>query len=365
MKFRKVAIVHDWLYGGGAEMVVLELHKMFPNAPIYTSFCTDVWREKLDDQVVTGYLQHLGKFRKFLPLLRQWWFHSLDLSEYDLVISSSGNGEAKFIKTNEDTMHVCYCHSPTHFYWAKYDEYLAHPGFKPAWLARLGLKALVKPLRKRDYLASQKIDYFIANSTHIQEDIKKYYNRDSTVIFPPVDISRFNKPRNRSLERHGFMISGRQVPYKRFDIAIQACNQLKLPLLVVGDGPEHKNLQKLAGPTIKFLGRVDNDSVERAFASSEGYIFTSNEDFGISPVEALASGTPVIAYRAGGALDYIEPGINGEFFSEQACKSLIKTLKHFDSSRYNSSQIRQTSNRFSLAKFHQNIKDLLDDIPTK
>ena len=145
----KVAIVHDWLVGGGAEKVVEQLHVMFPDAPIYTSYCTDEWRDRLDNKVVTGWLQHFGKLRKFMALGRIWWFEHLDLSEYDLVISSSGNGEAFAVKTRPDTLHVNYCHSPTHYYWRHYDTYIARPGFgvfDP--LARLELRLIVGPLRK-------------------------------------------------------------------------------------------------------------------------------------------------------------------------------------------------------------------------
>ena len=154
----KIAIVHDWLYGGGAEKVVLEIHKLYPEASVYTSFCTDEWRRKLDNKVITGYLQRwpFAKLRRLLPLLRQWWFARLDLSEYDIIISSSGNGEAKFVrKSRPEQLHICYCHTPTHFYWRHYDEYIKRPSFRPRWLARLGLKTLVRPLKKRDFAAAR------------------------------------------------------------------------------------------------------------------------------------------------------------------------------------------------------------------
>ncbi|MGH7240127.1 MAG: glycosyltransferase, partial [Candidatus Saccharimonadales bacterium] len=228
MKQPRVAIVHDWLLRGGSERVVMELHKMFPDAPIYTSYCTDEWREKLDDQVITGWLQHFGKLRKFMVLGRIWWFSHLDLSEYDLVISSSGNGEAFSVYTEPPTIHVCYCHSPTHYYWRHYDEYMKNPGFgifSP--LAKLGLKLLVVPLRKWDFKAAQRPDYFVANSSHIQKDIKQYYSRDSVVIPPPTDLSRFKYPRAK--ERRGFIVVGRQTTYKKVDLAVAACSKLGLP----------------------------------------------------------------------------------------------------------------------------------------
>ena len=205
----KVAIVHDWLVGGGAELVVEQLHKAFPEAPIYTSYASTAWRKRLDGKVITGWLQSLGLIRKYIPILRIWWFTHLNLSKYDIVISSSG-AEAKGIKVPETTLHINYCHAPTHYYWSRYDEYMKHPGFgffDP--LARLGLKLLVSPLRRWDYKAAQRPDFFIANSTHIQQEIQKYYKRESTVIFPPVYFERFQKQTHRALPRHGFIISGR------------------------------------------------------------------------------------------------------------------------------------------------------------
>lgn len=345
----RVAIVHDWLVGGGAEKVVLELHKMFPEAPIYTSYCTRQWREKLDDMVVTGYLQHLGKLRKFLALPRQWWFARLDLADYDLVISSSGNGEAKFIKTGAGTTHICYCHSPVHFYWSKYDEYIANPGFRPKWLIRLALKVLVRPLRKRDFKAAQNVDYFIANSNHIKDDIKKYYRRSSEVIFPPVNLERFDHP--RQYEREGFIIVGRQTTYKKYALAVEACNKLKLPLTVVGNGPDHASLVKLAGKTIRFIEDANDSDVASLLAQAAAFIFTPIEDFGIAPIEALASGTPVLAYKAGGALDYIQPGKNGEFFDKQTVDSLVAALKKFNPSKYKIGDIKSSAKRFSNRNF--------------
>ncbi len=356
----RIAIVHDWIYGGGAEKVVEALHQMYPDAPIYTSYCSDEWRERLDDKVVTGYLQRtpFRQLRKFLPLLRQWWFARLDLSEFDVVISSSGNGEAKFINVPNGKQ-ICYCHSPNHFYWRHYDEYIRDPGFRPKWLVRLGLRLLVKPLRRADYVAAQKVDYFIANSTHIKNDIKQYYNRDSEVIFPPIDVDRFRniaKPK----EQIGFVTMGRQVPMKKTDLIIEACNQLELPLTVIGQGPEHDRLVQLAGPTITFKTDVTDKQMPAELASAKGFIFASFEDFGIAPIEAMASGTPVIAYRAGGALDYIIPGQTGEFFAEQTVDSLMSALKTFDSSKFSPKEIRQYANQFSTEKFQELIKSTID-----
>lgn len=353
----RVAIVHDWLVGGGAELVVEQLHTMFPEAPIYTSYCTREWRERLHDKVVTGWLQHLGRLRKFIPLLRIWWFTHLDLEEFDLVISSSG-AEAKGIKV-EKPVHVAYIHAPTHYYWSRYDAYLADPGLRPKWLARLGLKLLVRPLRKWDYRAAQRPDFLLANSHHTQTEIKKYYGRLSTVVHPPVYLERFQQPAKQAPTREGFVISGRQTPYKRFDLAVLACSQLNLPLTVIGNGPDHARLRRLAGPSVTFLGRVSDKVVEEEFGRAAAFIFPGVDDFGITPVEALAAGTPVIAYGEGGALDYVKPGVTGEFFSEPTLTSLAQTLHDFQPSKYTPKDCRRAAQRFSSAQFQQKMKLLL------
>lgn len=328
---KKVVIVHDWLVGGGTEKVVLELHRMFPDAPIYTGYASHEWRKKLDNKVVTGYLQKLGFIRKFLPPLRLLWFRSLDLSDYDIIISSSGNGEAKHVRKVPGQQHICYCHTPPHYLWRKYNEYMKSPGFgifNP--IARAGLKLLVNPLRKADYKAAQNIDKFIANSTHIQNSIKKYYGRDSVVIHPPVDIERFAKYRQPASKRHGYITVGRLVPYKRVDIIIDACSQLELDLTVIGSGPELETLQKLAAPTVRFITGKDatDEVVATEMGKAQAFIFAAEEDFGITPVEAIAAGTPVIAYKAGGALDYVIPEKTGYFFDKQSTQKLVTLLSN-------------------------------------
>ena len=357
----RVAIVHDWLVGGGAERVVEQLHKMYPEAPIFTSYCTDEWRDKLDNKVVTGWLQHLGKIRKFIPFLRIWWFSRLDLSGYDLVISSSGNGEALGVKTSKVTLHVNYCHAPTHFYWRFYEHYLKNPGFGFFnFLARLGLKVLVAPLRAWDHKAAQRADVFIANSEHIKSEIKLFYGRDSVVIHPPVDTSRFTDTKSKN--RNGFITAGRQVPQKRMDIIIGACNELKLPLTVIGQGPEHAKLVKMAGETISFNTDVNDQELAQYFAGAEAFLFASFEDFGVTPVEALAAGTPVVAYKAGGALDYIKPGKNGEFFNIQTLPSMCAALKNFNPQKYSEAEIKQSAAGFSDEIFRRKFSSLVNEL---
>jgi glycosyltransferase involved in cell wall biosynthesis len=358
----KVAIVCDWLTGiGGAERVVLELHKLYPEAPIYTSQYDPSKINWFDDaDVRTTWLQKLPKsLKKFLPLLRAWAFSRLDLSDYDLVLSSSG-AEAKGVKTGPRTTHICYCHSPTQYYWIRYDEYLQHPGFPLGfnWVARLGLKLLVGPLKRWDRHAAQQPDFLIANSTHTQAMIKRYYRRDATVVFPPVEIERF-KPQGPAPLRHGFVVAGRQTPYKRFDLAIQACDELKVPLLVIGDGPDHRRLEKLAGRGTTFLSNVNDGEIASHFGSALGFIMPNMDDFGIVAVEAMAAATPIIAYNKGGALDYVVPGKTGLFFDKQTVKELAKTLEQALTKSFDYPAIAAHAEQFSVAAFRKNMQNYI------
>lgn len=367
---RKVAIVCDWLTGtGGAERVVLELHRMFPDAPIYTSqydknpaiWYGDTWFKDAD--VRTSWLQHLPKrLKKFLPVLRAYTFGRFDLSQYDLVIASSG-AEAKGVKVGPNTTLVWYCHAPTHYYWSRYNEYIKDPGFGSLDpLARLGLRLLVKPLRVWDHHAAQGPKYIVVNSSHIQSEVQKYYGRKSRVVHPPVDFSRFQKVAHEaraSADRYGFVIAGRQTPYKRIDLAVAACTQLKLPLTVIGSGPEHNRLTAMAGPTIRFLPHVSDKEIVQHFQKAGGFIFPGVDDFGIVAVEAMSAGTPVIAYKAGGALDYIEEGKTGMFFKEQTVESLVATLQQFSPSKFNSSAIMRAATKYDTDHFVSNMSRVL------
>jgi glycosyltransferase involved in cell wall biosynthesis len=366
----KVAIVCDWLLGtGGAERVVLELHKMFPEAPIYTSqynpspriWFGDKWFEDAD--VRTTWLQKLPKsLKKFLPVLRAWIFRRLNLDDYDLVISSSG-AEAKFVRTKG--IHITYCHAPTHYYWSRYEEYLKEPGFGELLdpLARLGLKLLVGPMRRWDKKAAQAVDYFIANSNFTKEQIQKYYGREAEVIHPPVDTGRFKKSASgeSSTLRRGFVTAGRQVPYKKIDLAVEAATQLNVPLIVVGRGPDHAKLKRLAGRSVTFLTNLSDKEYPERFAQAEAFLFPGLDDFGIVAVEAMASGTPVIAYGAGGALDYINK-TTGLLFKDQTADSLVKAMQDFSKLSFNHSKIAEHAQKFSAANFRSNFQQFLKSV---
>lgn len=360
----KVALVCDWLTGiGGAERVLLELHHIYPNAPIYTSQYNPGgidWFKSAD--VRTGWMQKIPKgLKKFLPVLRAIYFSNLNLSEYDLVISASG-AEAKGIKKSKGTTHISYIHSPTHYYWSRYDEYIKHPGFGAFdWLARIGLKVFVGPMRNWDKKAAMRPYYLIANSTHTKAMIKKYYDRDSTVIFPPVDINNFKL--NKLSKRDGFVVTGRQTPYKRIDLAVLACTKLNLPLTVIGNGPEHNRLIDLAGSSVKFMDSANNEELVKIYQNSKAFIFPSDtEDFGIAPVEAMATGTPVISYNKGGPLDYVVEDINGVFFNELTKESLISALNKFTSKDFDSLKVSQSVSNFSVSTFNDAMKTYIKKV---
>lgn len=361
-KALRVAIVHDWMLLGGAEKVVEQLLTMYPNAPLYTSCISKEWSNKLKDKVIiTGYLNKplFIKLRKFIPFLRQRWFEHLNLSKYDLVISSSG-AEAKGIKVPKHVFHISYCHAPTHYYWSRYESYIKDPGFGPFnWLARFGLKLLVRPMRKWDLAAAQRPDIMIANSTHTAAEIKKYYRRYAAVVHPPVAIAGF--PLSSTRARSGFVVAGRQTPYKRFDLAVVACTKLGLPLTVIGTGPEHQKLKAMAGPTITFTGYIPSRQIAAYFQRAAGFIFAGLDDFGITPVEAMAAGCPVIAYKAGGALDYVIEGRSGIFFTEQTTESLVEALKQFQNMSFNQKEVHAVATQFSPSHFRTSMQRIINE----
>ncbi len=360
----KVAIVCDWLTGtGGAERVVLELHKLYPEAPIYTSQYDSnpkIWHGEewfKDADIRTTWLQKFPKsLKKFLPIFRALAFSRLDLSQYDLIISSSG-AEAKGVNKAKNAIHINYCHSPTHYYWMRYDDYLANPGFgRLDFLARIALKILVGPLRKWDYKAAQKPDFIIANSNHTKSMIKKYYDREAQVIHPPVDINRFKLDVDEP--RRGYVTAGRQTPYKKIGLVVQAFSELDSPLLVLGNGPDHSKLKRIATRNVTFIKRPSDEQVAHYFKTSVGFIFPGLDDFGIVAVEALAAGTPVIAYKAGGALDYVNSD-NGIFFDTQDVPSLVSAIKKFESRSFSHTKVTQSAQQFSPEIFQQKIKQVV------
>ena len=363
----KVALVCDWLLGnGGAEKVVMAVHQMYPSAPIYTSQYDPKLIDWLKDaDIRVGWLNKFSpKLKVFLPVLRARYFSRLDLSEYDMVISLNCS-EAKAVKTRPDAVHICYMQGPpTQYYWSMYDYYLKNPGFgKFDWLGRLGLKIFVGRQRKLDYKFSQNPDYMIANSTYVAKEIKKYYHRDSVVITPGVEVEKF---RNNSIKkREGFIIAGRQVPWKRVDLAIQACIKTGDKLTVLGYGSEHEKLARMAlgQDNITILPRYNGPKeLLKYLVCAQGFLFPSIEPFGITPVEAMAAGTPVIALKKGGALDIVESGKNGIFFDKQIVSDLVKAINKFKKIEFNSSVVSKSVEKFSDANFKKQMAKFIKSV---
>lgn len=353
----KIAIVCDWIAEtGGAERVIHALHEIYPDAPIYTSTYEPGKSTRFENaDIRTAWFQKLPSFlrkHQLLTIPRQWHFGRLKLSGYDVVISFGG-AEAKAVRS-VDGAHIDLCNTPTLYYWIKPENYLnkGTGGINPIW--RIGLKILTPYAKRWDYKAAQRPDKIYAISTAVQQRIKRYYDRDSDIIFPPTDIERFATD-NRS-DRDGFVFFGRQVQHKRIDLAVRACSELGLKLIVVGDGPEHENLQAMAGPTIKFKTGVSDQDIVQYVANAEAFIFPNEEDFGIVAAEAQAAGTPVIAYRGGGSLDTVVEGVTGEFFDEQSVESLKAVLKDFNHKLYNRNEIIKNAKRFSKQHFEATIK---------
>ena len=354
----KVALVYDrvnkW---GGAERVLLALHKIFPKAPLYTSLYnkkTAKWAESFNIQ--TSFLQNfpLAKsYHELYALLMPIAFESFNFDEYDLVISVTSEA-AKGIITKPGTTHICYCLTPTRYLWSGYEDYFKNPIF------RLFSKPAVSYLRSWDKIASQRPDRYIAISTEVRKRIKKYYDRESTTIYPPLTLIDKDIEDIRFSRGDYFLVVSRLTNfYKRVDLAIKACNYLKLPLKIVGSGRDESNLKKMAGPTIEFLGNLTDEKLSFYYKNSKALIFPGLEDFGLVMAEAQSFGKPVIAFRGGGALDIIKEGITGEFFENQTAESLIKVLEKFNNKSYNSSLCKENSLRFSFENFRKDFLEII------
>lgn len=366
----KIALVTDWLTNmGGAEPLLLELHDLFPKAPIYTSVYDKASLPAFHGcDIRTTYLQKvLPRFIRYKhilwPVLRAFAFRKLNLSEFDIIISTS-SAEAKAVrKTRPGQVHIAYIHTPTRYYWSHYQEFKKEFRFGILTpIIRPFIPLFVRWMRKLDLASVKDIDIFVANSTITQQRIKQYYNKPSTIVYPPVAVSRFTPPPSGT--REGYVVWGRHVPYKRFDLAINACNALDVPLTVIGNGPDTERLKKLAGPTITFTGRISDEALVQRAQSAKGFLFPNEEDFGIAAVEALAAGTPVIAYAKGGALDIVEDGETGVFFKEQTIDSLTSAIKRFETLQFRPSTLHRKAKRFDRQLFATKMRKIVYDAAT-
>jgi glycosyltransferase involved in cell wall biosynthesis len=357
----KVAIVHDFLtQRGGAEKVVEVLHDMFPQAPVYTSVydAHAMPAAYRDWDIRTSFIQRFlvgpALYRAAL-LLYPMAFESFDLSGYDLVISSSSSF-AKGVLTRPETVHVCYTHTPMRYAW-QMRGYVENE--RLSRVARAILAPSLHYLRTWDAVAASRVDHYIANSSVVAERIRKYYRRESHIICPPVETTRF-KPRSEASDY--YVVVSRLIPYKRLDLAVSAFSHLGLPLKVVGTGRQAQALRRLAGPTIEFMGFVDDGALPELVAGAKALVMPGEEDFGIAPVEANACGRPVIAYAAGGALDSQVDGVTGVLFNQPTVESLCAAIKRFEASRFDSEAIRRNAQSFDKAVFRQRISEFLETV---
>ncbi len=350
----RVAIVHDYLVdSGGAERVVLALHEQFPQAPIFTSvhdrLTTFPAINALD--IRTSFLQRLPVRKSNYKLLLPFYpiaFESFDLSEYDILISSSSSF-AKGVIAAPNTLHVCYCHTPPRFAW-RFHEYIEREQLSR--LKRFFVSGIVRYLRNWDFAAAQRVDVFVANSNSTAQRIQENYRRDATVIPPPVEVEFF-EPTSEIGDY--YLIVSRLAPYKRIDLAVQAFNQLRLPLKVVGAGEDTPRLKSIANANIQFLGPVPEHQLAGLYAHSRAVIFPGVEDFGIVPLEANAAGRPVIAYAAGGALETVKPGITGAFFRAPTAEALAQVVAETDVTVFDPQLLRQHALQYSKECFKERI----------
>ena len=365
----KIAIVCDFLTTmGGAENVVLALHEAFPQAPIYTALYNPEKVPafaKLD--VRTSSLQKLPKklrsYHKLFPTMAVKAMRELDLSEFDIIIASSYLHGHQVTKTRPNQVLIEYCHTPPRYYWSHYEEYRKNPGYgKLNPFVRALMPLLVPKQRKLDLQAASQVDVFIANSTETQKRIKRYYNRSSMIIYPPVDTKRFTPARNRE---DYYVTIGRQLPYKRYDLAVQAATKLNKKLIVFGNGPMHETLVKLAGPTVEFrtnrFGDASDTEYEKILNAARGFIYPAEEDFGIVSVEALAAGAPVIGLGKAGTLDIVSSPEVGVLFQRQTVNDVVAAIKEAEATKFFPSKLNRTARRFDKTLFLTKIKKVVSD----
>ena len=362
----KVALVHDYLNQyGGAEKVLEAFCEIFPNAPIYTLiYAPKQIRGAFSDRKIrTSFLQKIpfAKSRhRIFPLLMPIAIEQFDLSDYDVVLSDSASF-AKGVITKPNTLHICYCHTPPRYAWDDSHKYIEEFGL-PGIIKKL-VPFFMNYIRLWDKEAALRVDKFICNSNFVAKRIKKYYNREAKVIHPPVETKMFEKARLRPSGYGGqasFLMVGRLLPYKRFDIAVKAFNKLGKPLKIVGDGPERKKLENIAKQNIEFLGEFYNEDLKEYYQNCQAFVFPQEEDFGIVALEAMAAGKPVIAYRSGGALESIKEKKTGIFFDEQTPEALTRAVRKFNPRNFNSPKIREHALKFDKEKFKKKIKDFVE-----
>lgn len=364
----KVALVHDFLTRlGGAERVLAALAEIFPQSPIYTILYDESKVSSVfpKEKIITSRLQKLPNFvrknhKYLLPLMPQA-VEDWNFSQFDLVISSN-SAFTHGIITPSKTYHICYFHSPMRFAWDWTHEYIKEQHIGS--LKKIAIAHLLKKIRIWDQTAADRPDMAIANCQNVARRIKKYYRRGSTVVYPPVDISRFKISQN---SEDFFLIISTLTPYKRIDLAIQLFNKIRKRLVIIGDGPQRKYLENISGDTIDFLGFKDDGTVVEYLRNCRALIFPGEEDFGITVVEAMACGKPVLAYGKGGVKESVIAGVTGEFFNEPTVESMEDGLARLikNEKDYSPRKCRYQANNFSKEVFMEKTRKILRDLPQK
>lgn len=348
----KIALAASWLNQyGGAERVLEIAHDLFPNAPVFTS---TYWHAAMPAayktwDIRTTFLNRipLANQRLLLPLYPAA-FESLDVRGYDVIVSIT-SAFAHGLRVPPGARHICYCLTPARFLWS-YADYVERE--RIGRLPRLVLPLFIAHLRAWDRRVADRVTQFVAISQIVRERIANYYQRDSAIIHPPVNVARFNVSRERG---DYFLILSRLVPYKRIDLAIQACGQLGVPLVIAGDGRDRARLEAMAQPNVRFVGRVSDSQARDLLAGCRAFLFPGEEDFGITPLEANACGKPVIAFAGGGALETIIPGVTGELFREPTAQSLANVIGAFDDNKYDPQTMRRHAEKFSVDVFKEKL----------
>lgn len=358
----KIALVHDFITQlGGAEKTLAVLHEIWPDAPVYTLFYDHKKQEKYFKgwDIRVSPIQNLpfgvNKYRWYLPLMPAA-VERFNLSDFDLVISDC-SAYAKGVLTKPNTLHLSYIYTPTRYLWSDTYQYMDSLKGAEKVVSKI-VAPILSNLRVWDRLASQRPDHLIAISDFIAKRIKHYYQRESKIIFPPVEVDQFRI--SDQIEDY-YLIISRLAPYKKVDLAIQAFNELKLPLKIIGTGPDLKHLKKMAGPQIEFLGWVSEEQKIKYLSNCKAFIHPQEEDFGITAVESMASGRPVIAYQAGGAKETMIENQTGVFFKDQNWECLAEAVIKFDSNQFNPDQIKEHAQKFSKANFKKQIQEFVQE----